>query len=210
MQVPAPSLQQSIWIGVTSAASFVGALGCASVLASLDGMPPLLPALAAGLVLAGVEWGLELRSPHIGIEFTANTLASWAGSFLMALVALALVARIVPASVPFVCDPIVPWRISIVFFGAFTCAWIVEGLRLRASRSTSGAADSYRPGLDCAVLRLLSRAVVPGPVRRNALRRTSCRSKHSCCDGHDTSWSSRYWRRQRDVGLCSMTTPSPN
>lgn len=133
MQVPTSRLRQSVWMGVTSGTSFAGAVGCAGLLASVDAVPPLLPALAAGLTLAGIERGLDLRSPHRGIDFTASTLATWGASFLMALVALALVVRIVPASVPFVCDPIVPWRISIVFFGAFACAWVVEGLRLRAS-----------------------------------------------------------------------------
>jgi hypothetical protein len=134
MQEPSLRPQQSILVGASSGMAFAIAMTCAGIVASFDGVSPLLPALTAAVVLAALERGLDLPSPHSGITFTTNTLISWGASFSLGLIGLMLLAWAVPASASFVCEPLVPWRISVILFGAFACAWFVEGLRLRGAK----------------------------------------------------------------------------
>ena len=54
------------------------------------------------------------------------------------IIALGLVAALavaLPHGLRFVCEPLVPWRLSIVMFGALFSAWIAASLKLRAPES---------------------------------------------------------------------------
>ena len=118
-----------------SALTFSAALGAAFVLAGVDGIPPIMPALAASLVVATVEGGLGLRSPYANVEITQENVVRWVLTFIIALGLVAALAVALPHGSRFVCEPLVPWRISIVMFGAFFCAWIAASLKLRAPES---------------------------------------------------------------------------
>ena len=68
-----------------SALTFSAALGTAFVLAGLDGVPPIVPALAASLVVATVEGGLGLRSPYANVEITQENVVRWVLTLIIAL-----------------------------------------------------------------------------------------------------------------------------
>ena len=52
-------------------------------------------------------------------------------SFFAALLGLWGLAKIVPATSSFVCEPLVPWQFSIAIFGAFGMSWLSAATRLR-------------------------------------------------------------------------------
>ena len=84
-----------------SALAFSAALGAAFVVAGVDGIPPIIPALAASLVVATVEGCLGLRSPYANVEITQENVVRWVLTFIIALglvAALAVACRTGPAS----------------------------------------------------------------------------------------------------------------
>jgi hypothetical protein len=125
--------REAVRAGTLSAIAFGGAIGCAAILTLFDGIPPIVPAFAAGCVLAAIEWQLDIPSPHANVDLTGETLMSWLVAFVLAFAMLAVVALVVPVGAQFVCEPLVPWRISIAIFGAFFSAWIVAAMSVRPS-----------------------------------------------------------------------------
>ena len=117
--------------GAVSATAFSAAVGSGAFAASLGSFPPIVPALVSSLVLAGIEWRFSVTSPHAQPNF--DNLASWAASFFVAAPLLAALAHVMPGGSQFVCEPLVPWGISIGIFGAFFSAWIVAGMSVRPS-----------------------------------------------------------------------------
>ena len=59
-------------------------------------------------------------------------------SFLAALLGLWGIAKIIPATNSFVCEPLVPWQFSIAIFGAFGMSWLAAATRLRIRHDRSG------------------------------------------------------------------------
>ena len=121
------------------------ALGVAGLLVGAIGGPPLLAALAAAIILAMLEWMLGLPGPYASAELDTLHVAHWATSLLAASICLALLAAVVPVIALFVCEPLVPWGLSIAAFGAFASAWIGRGLLAR-----TGTTD-YHPVLHLAL-----------------------------------------------------------
>lgn len=97
--------------------------------------PPIVPALAASLTIAILGWALHLVSPYDDLDLTSGWFIRWVSTFASALLALTLLSQIAPTKVQFVCEPLVPWRISIVVFGAFFSAWIAATITLRRPKS---------------------------------------------------------------------------
>jgi hypothetical protein len=54
--------------------------------------------------------------------------------FGLAAVGLWAVMSALPASRDFLCEPLVPWRISIALFGAFAMNWLTRAVALRAAK----------------------------------------------------------------------------
>ena len=52
--------------------------------------------------------------------------------FAAAVVGLWVVASVFPASRDFLCEPLVPWRVSIAIFGAFGTNWLAAAVKQRA------------------------------------------------------------------------------
>jgi hypothetical protein len=114
-----------------SAVVFSAAITLAALLSTIEGIAPIIPALAASLLLAGLEWRLALAGPYADFEPTAHGLAHPVVAFAVAFLGLSLVKFVLPSAVTFVCEPLVPWGISIGIFGAFSVAWMVAALRVR-------------------------------------------------------------------------------
>lgn len=117
---------------LTSALGFAAALTGASLAAGVDGVPPIVPALIASLVMAVGEWARGVTSPHLEADFSATTLIRWLVTALTAAGLVAIVAAALPRGVQFVCEPLAPWRISIVLFGSFFSAWMATSMTLRS------------------------------------------------------------------------------
>ena len=130
-EMPHMRLSKSARDGAASAAAFGAAIGAGAFAASLENSPPIVPALVSSLVLAGIEWKLGIPSPHAESNF--DNLASWVASLLVAVLLLAVLAYVMPVGSQFICEPLVPWGISIGIFGAFFSAWIVAGMSVRPS-----------------------------------------------------------------------------
>ena len=74
---------------------------------------------------------MGLRGPYANFEPTASWLATSVVAFAVSFLGLSLVSLVIPAATTFVCEPLVPWGISIGIFGAFSVAWMVAALRIR-------------------------------------------------------------------------------
>jgi hypothetical protein len=118
-----------------SALTFGASLASAWLVASPEGVPPIVPALIASLVLAGAEWVSGVTSPHVDVNPSAQTIIRWLVTFLAALGLAAVLATALPRGAHFTCEPLVPWRISIVMFGSFFSAWMAASMTLRTPDS---------------------------------------------------------------------------
>jgi hypothetical protein len=126
------SMRTRVIRGVASATTFVIAAAIVGALKRLDGMTPLGLALASTLVVAGsVRW---LRVPPMfAAQFTRP--GDWlqhGADFAVAAIGMWAVALVFPSSRGFVCERLVPWRLSIALFGAFAMGWLARAAALRA------------------------------------------------------------------------------
>jgi hypothetical protein len=120
-----PSEASPLLAGLQIAAAYVGAPGAVGVVGALGGASPLGLAVAATLTAAGVAHLLQapapfetdLTRPVDWLRGGITTLASCVG-------ALAVLA-VFPEIADFLCEPRVPWRISIALFGALAMSWLV-------------------------------------------------------------------------------------
>ena len=87
------------------------------------------------MLLAALQWKLELQGPYADVELTSGILAMWGLTSLVAGAMLAALMIVAPQGARFVCEPLVPWRISIPMFGAFFSAWLSAGISIRAPGS---------------------------------------------------------------------------
>lgn len=118
--------------GAASAAAFIAAVAFVGVLGRFWHLSALGLALVSTLILAGALALLRVparfesrfyRSVHVwqhGVDFATAAIGLWA------------VVSILPASRDFLCEPLVPWRISIALFGAFGMNWLARAVALRA------------------------------------------------------------------------------
>jgi hypothetical protein len=118
-------------MAASSALGFGLALIVAYSIATVAAVPPIIPALAASLVLAGREFFQGHSSSQVQLEPTQQNGWLWGLTFLMTWAITVGLALIFPSGSQFICEPLVPWRISIVLFGAFFSAWLIAAMRSR-------------------------------------------------------------------------------
>jgi len=132
--------EQKMWddirSGLLSGIVFALAMSVAVFAAVGADTPPIVPALAASLTLAILGGAFKLDSPCSDLDLTSGWLIRWVSTFTSVLGALAILSRIAPTNVQFVCESLVPWRISIVIFGAFFSAWMATSISLRTANSS--------------------------------------------------------------------------
>lgn len=122
---------KAVTVGFQSGGAFGVAILAGAALATLQTQPPIVPAIVAGVVLFALEWQFKISSPHADMAVNVDSAISWSVSFLVAATALAMITALLPSGSAFVCEPLVPWKISIAIFGAFASAWLVTVMRLR-------------------------------------------------------------------------------
>lgn len=127
------TIRDTVRTATLSALMFAVAMSTAAVLSGMETLPPIVPALAASLVLAGVEWTARIESPHAVVEVTPDILASWLVALIVACILLSGLGYLMPRGSQFTCEPLVPWRISIAIFGAFFSAWVLAGMSVRTA-----------------------------------------------------------------------------
>jgi hypothetical protein len=121
--------------GLRSGATFVAALGAAGILAQFTQAPPIFLALAASLVVTGIARVLAAEEPFDANYSSRGQAPTHVVSFVVALLGLWGIVNVVPATRTFVCEPLVPWRLSIAAFGAFSMSWLAEATKIRMSYS---------------------------------------------------------------------------
>jgi hypothetical protein len=107
-------------------------------------MPFVLVTMKKWPTTSSLVAGLQMAAAYIGALGVVGALgeASPRGrawdyrpqQFLGALVVFA----VFPGIVDFVCEPLVPWRISIALFGAFAMSWLATGVALRSPFRLAG------------------------------------------------------------------------
>ena len=117
-----------------SGTAFAASLGFATVVVAKGAVPPIAAGLFASLVLAAAVWTLDLQYPDFDFQLAPTKLASWTVGFVIPLALVWVLAWLLPPGSQFVCEPLVPWRVSIAVFGAFLTTCVAAGLKLRGSR----------------------------------------------------------------------------
>lgn len=115
-----------------SAAAFIAAVASVGALGRFGHMSPLCLALVSALIAAGSVALLRVPAPF---EARFSRSVDWwrhGADFAMAAIGLWAVVSVFPASRNFLCEPLVPWRISIALFGAFGMSWLARAVSLRA------------------------------------------------------------------------------
>ena len=118
--------------GAVSAAAFVAAAATVGILDSFGQSNTLGLALVSTLIVACAVGTLPVPSPF---EARFGGSADWwrhGADFAAAAIGLWAVVSVFPASRDYLCEPLVPWHISIALFGAFTMTWLGRAVALRA------------------------------------------------------------------------------
>ncbi|MBD3773149.1 MAG: hypothetical protein IE921_06170 [Rhodobacteraceae bacterium] len=118
--------------GAASAIAFVAAVAAVGVIGRFGQLNTLGLALAATLIVAGAVGILRVPAPF---EARFSRSVDWGrqgADFAVAAIGLWAVVSVLPASRDFLCEPLVPWRISIALFGAFGMNWLARAVALRA------------------------------------------------------------------------------
>ena len=118
--------------GAASAAAFIAAVGSVGVLGRFGQSNTLALALVSALIVACAVALLRVPAPF---EARFSRSVDWwrhGADFAVGAIGLWAVASVLPASRDFLCEPLVPWRISIALFGAFAMTWLTRAVALRA------------------------------------------------------------------------------
>ena len=124
--------------GLRSGTSFVAALGVAGLLAQFTHAPPILLALVASIVAAGLALVLAAPDPFEADYASLRQISAHLVTSLAAAVGLLGIVNIVPATGVFVCEPLVPWRVSIAIVGAFGMSWLTTAAKPRMPPDYAG------------------------------------------------------------------------
>ena len=124
--------------GLRSGATFAGALSAAGLLAQFTQAPPIFLALVASLVAAGMAFALAAQDPFDADYVSLSQAGAHVVSFVAAVLGLWGLATVVPATTRFVCEPLVPWHVSIAIFGAFGMSWLSAATRIRVPHERVG------------------------------------------------------------------------
>jgi len=120
--------------GAASAAAFIAAVASVGFLSRFGQPNTLGLALVSTLIVAGAEGMLHVPAPF---EARFSPSVDWwrhGADFGLGAVGLWAVVSALPASRDFLCEPLVPWRISIAVFGAFAMNWLARAVALRAPK----------------------------------------------------------------------------
>lgn len=115
-------------------AAGLAAHGAVVGLLALAAPPPLLTALVATLVFAGISLAYRRRPGEVvGPSPGRLPEAVLAGVVVLAIVGAGgwLIGRALGTGVTFYCEPLVPWRIEIALFGSFGIAYFTGNTRQR-------------------------------------------------------------------------------
>ncbi len=118
--------------GVISALMFTAAVATTGALERVGQTNALGLALVSTMIVAGAVVALRVPAPFTA-QFTR--LGDWiqhGADFAAAVFGLWVVASVFPASRDFLCEPLVPWRVSIAIFGAFGTNWLAAAAKPRA------------------------------------------------------------------------------
>lgn len=118
--------------GAGSAVAFIAALALAGVLSRFWHLSGLGLAVVSTLIVAGALALLRVPAPFESRFYRAVDVWRHGVDFATAAIGLWAVVSILPASRDFLCEPLVPWRISIALFGAFGMNWLARAVALRA------------------------------------------------------------------------------
>lgn len=118
--------------GVGSAAAFTIAVGAIGALELIGVSNAVTLAAISTLVVAGVLSVLRRSAPF---ETSYTPWRNWlrhGADFGAAALGLWGVMQLFSESQEFLCEPLVPWRVSIAIFGAFGMTWLARSISLRA------------------------------------------------------------------------------
>ncbi len=118
--------------GAASAAAFIAAVASVGFLSRLGQPNTLALALVSTLIVGGAVGMLRVPAPF---QARFSRSVDWwrhGVDFAVAAIGLWTVVSAFPASRDFLCEPLVPWRISIALFGAFGMTWLARSAALRA------------------------------------------------------------------------------
>lgn len=115
-------------------AAGLAAHGAAVALTAFSVQPPLLTALAAALVFAGINLAYGRRPGAVvgpAPGRLPESLAADAMVLMIVWAGAALIGRTLGTGAAFYCEPLVPWRIEIALFGSFGIAYFTFMARQR-------------------------------------------------------------------------------
>lgn len=118
--------------GAVSAAAFIAAVASVGLLSHFGQPNTLALALVSTLVVAGAVGVLHVPAPF---EARFSRRVDWwrhGVDFAVAAIGLWAVVSALPAGRDFLCEPLVPWRISIALFGSFAMNWLARAALLSA------------------------------------------------------------------------------
>jgi hypothetical protein len=113
-----------------SAAAFVASVASVGLLSRLGQLNTLALALVSTLIVAGAR-----RMLPVPFEARFSRSVDWwrhGVDFPVAAFGLWVVVSVLPASRDSLCEPPMPWRISIALFGAFGMNWLARAAEWRA------------------------------------------------------------------------------
>jgi len=126
--------QERLIEGAGSAAAFIAAVASVGFLNRFGQPNTLGLAFVSTLIVAGAVGMLYVPAPF---EARFSRPVDWwrhGADFGLAAAGLCAVVSALPASRDFLCEPLVPWRISIALFGAFAMNWLARAVALRAPK----------------------------------------------------------------------------
>lgn len=118
--------------GAASAAAFIASVASVGLLSRLGQPNTLALALVSTLIVAGAVGMLRVPAPF---EARFSRSVDWwrhGVDFAVAAIGLWAVVSALPAGRDFLCEPLVPWRISIALFGSFAMNWLARAALLSA------------------------------------------------------------------------------
>ena len=130
--------------GLRSGATFVAALSAAGLLAQFTNAPPIFVAPVASLAVSGTARALGAEEPFDAGYTSLSQVAVHLISCLAAMAGLWGIVNLVPAVGIFVCEPLVPWHVSIAIFGAFGMSWLAAAAKIRMPHDRVGLMMSWR------------------------------------------------------------------
>lgn len=119
--------------GAASAIAFLAAVSAVGILDQFGWSNAICLALISTLIAAGA---LEVLRIPVPLEAHLARLEDWRRhgvDFAVAAIGVWGVGKVFPMGTHFLCEPLVPWRLSIALFGAFSMTWLGQAVAIRAA-----------------------------------------------------------------------------